>query len=117
MGLEGTWKGKGTEYGLGKNDKTVVIDYKIKIVAKKLNKTSNYKLTITLIDLTTCKNPAITENIIVIVDSKNFIAEDATGNGINSFSLKHNTLTYQYDINGSPEYGNVAATFELTKKH
>ena len=117
MGLEGTWKGKGTEYGLGEDDKAVVINYKIKIIAKQLNKTSKYKLTITLIDLTTPTNPAITENIIVIADCKKFIAEDATGNGINIFSLKNNTLKYEYDVNGSPKYGNVAATFELKKKH
>lgn len=112
--ITGTYSGTGYEYDLSGNK----IKYKVSLTASKI-KEDKYKFTIIYKDLTNQKNPEIIENIIVIVDKSKFIAEDATGNGINYFKLSGSKLIFKYNINGDngPQgYGNVSASFNLNKE-
>lgn len=117
--LQGTWEGFGFDYTLGSGNKVLYLKFKITLIATQIYKTDFYKFKITYINLPTPSNPNIIDNIInnIIVDANkcNFISEDATGNGINTFSLNGKKLTFRYNLNGSSIYGNTSGKYILYK--
>jgi hypothetical protein len=113
--LGGTWAGIGYEYELGSVGKVSCYKYKVTIIATRIYKTDNYKLKITYVSLTTPLEPNIIENVLVVANKYNFISEDATGDGTNTFSLSGKTLTFGFNINGSSVYGNLSGKYILYK--
>lgn len=113
--LQGTWEGIGNEYGLGSDNKILYYKCKVTIIATQIYKTDYYKLKITYVNLITPLVPDIIENVIVNADKCNFISEDATGNGTNTFSLNGKKLTYKFNINGNSAYGSLSGKYILYK--
>ena len=113
--LQGTWDGFGYEYELRSGNKVLYLKYKVTIIATQIYKTDYYKLKITYVCLTTPLEPNIIENVIVVANKCNFISEDATGDGINTFSLNGKKLTFGFNINGSSVYGNISGKYILYK--